>query len=72
MKEKIYEVDVSFVFTGKFFIKAESQEEADKSANEDCGLVLGGNIHSSLPLQDVSWDFPTHPEQIIGEDIEGV
>ena len=63
--EKEFEVDVSFTFKGKFFIKAESQEQADEYAEKHCGLVLGGDIHSSLPDEDINWDFPVHPEKTI-------
>ena len=31
-----------------------------------CGLVLGGEIHSSLPNDEVDWEFDVHPEKIIG------
>jgi len=65
MKNKEFEVEVSFVFKGKFLIKAESQEQANEYAEKHCGLVLGRDIHSSLPDEDVNWDFPTHPDKII-------
>jgi hypothetical protein len=70
--KKEFEVEVSYVFKGKFFIKAESQEEANENAEKHCGLVLGRDIHSTLN-EDVNWDFPVHPEKIIhtvNKDIE--
>jgi hypothetical protein len=66
--KKEFEVEVSYVFKGKFFIKAESQEEANEYAEKHCGLVLGGDIHSTLMDEDVNWDFPVHPEKIIHTD----
>jgi hypothetical protein len=66
-KEKTFEVSASFVFKGKFFIKASSQEEANKKTEESCGLVLGGNIHSNLNEGDVNWEFDMHPEMIVEE-----
>ena len=62
-----YIVPVSFVFEGRFFIKADSIEQANEYAEKHCGLVLGGKIHSSLPEDSVDWDFPIHPEKEIHE-----
>ena len=60
-----YTVPMQFVFTGKFFIKAESQKQANEYAMKHCGLVLGGDIHSTLPDDDVNWDFVAHPQQLL-------
>jgi hypothetical protein len=62
-----YTVPVSFQFDGIFKIKASSPEEAEEYAQKHCGLVIGGDIHSSLPEDEVDWDFPCHPNKIIGE-----
>lgn len=64
-KKKVYTVPVKFVFEGQFFIKADSKEQAKEYAEKHCGLVIGGDIHSSLPDENVSWDFPVHPQKII-------
>lgn len=61
-----YKVPLSFVFKGEFEITAGSQEQAEEYALKHCGLVIGGNIHSSLPDEWVDWDFPTHPEKVLG------
>ena len=58
-----YEIDTSFKFEGVFKVNADSLEEAEDIVRRDCGLVLGGNIHTSHP--DVDWDFPCHPEKEI-------
>jgi len=69
MKKQKFEVETKFTFTGKFFVKAESREDAERMVRHSCGLVLGGNIHSNLNDEDVDWDFNMHPEQnIIKED----
>lgn len=65
-KKRFYAVPTKFVFSGTFRIKAESQEQAEEYAEKHCGLVIGGDIHSSLPDEMVNWDFPVHPEKIIG------
>lgn len=61
---------MKFVFSGEFYIKANSQEEAEEFAQKHCGLVLGGDIHSSLPNEDVDWDFDVHPDKIIDYENE--
>ena len=67
MKEKEYTVPMTFVFKGEFYIKAKSQEQANEYAEKHCGLVLGGDIHSSLPDEDVNWNFSCHPDKILGD-----
>jgi hypothetical protein len=63
MAEKWYEVPVSFVFTGTFKVKAENMQQAHEYVDKHCGLVLGGDIHSSLPEDVVDWDFDMNPEK---------
>lgn len=68
MKElKTYEVNTRFIFTGRFIIRAGSEREAREKVEEDCGLVLGGNIHSDLSDEEVDWDFDMHPTTKVGE-----
>ncbi|EJP31381.1 hypothetical protein HMPREF1146_2045 [Prevotella sp. MSX73] len=45
-----------------FEILAESKEEARQRVLQSCGLVMGGNIHSTLPDEEINWAFDTHPE----------
>ena len=61
----VFAVPVIFKFEGEFFIEADSRVQAEEYAEKHCGLVIGGNIHSSLPYEDVDWDFPTHPKKIV-------
>jgi hypothetical protein len=62
-------IPVTFSFKGEFYITASSKNEAREHVEKHCGLVLGGNIHSSLNDEDVVWDFPTHPEKEIGKAV---
>ena len=62
-KKRIYTVPVRYVFMGEFKIKASSKAQAEEYAEKHCGLVLGGDIHSSLPDEMVNWDFSVHPEK---------
>lgn len=64
--KKVYTVKTKFVFAGEFRIKAESKEQAKEYVAKHCGLCLGGDIHSTLPSDDVDWEFSVHPEKIIG------
>ena len=45
---------------------AESREEARQEVILDCGMVMGGNIHSTLPDEEINWAFSTHPEVRMG------
>lgn len=64
-----YVVPVTFEFKGEFYITASSENEARELVEKHCGLVLGGNIHSSLNDEDVVWDFPLHPEKKVGKAV---
>jgi hypothetical protein len=62
---KQYEVKVRFIFEGVFKVNADSREEALRNIENDCGLVMGGSIHTNLNDEDVDWEFNTHPEKKI-------
>jgi hypothetical protein len=61
-----YAVTTRFVFTGTFFVEAESKTQAKEYVDKHCGMALGGGIHSSLSAEDADWDFPIHPDKITG------
>ena len=58
MKKRVYRVRTQYIFEGV----AESREEARQKVIQDCGMVMGGNIHSTLPDEEVNWAFSTHSE----------
>lgn len=60
-----YLVKTRFIFEGTFEIIADSRQEAIENVEKHCGLVIGGDIHSSLPDKNINWDFPVHPEKKI-------
>jgi len=64
-KTKEYTVETRFSFTGTFTVKASSKDQAIEYVEKHCGLVIGGDIHSTLPEKDITWDFPVHPEKKI-------
>ena len=61
-----YDVKTKFIFEGTFDIEADSPEQAKEFVEKHCGLVIGGNIHSTLPDDKVDWNFSVHPEKVIG------
>ena len=65
MKKKVYRVRTQYVFEGVFDVVAESKEEARQKVLQDCGLVMGGSIHSTLPDDEINWAFDIHPNKQI-------
>ena len=64
MKKQIYRIRTQYIFEGVFEALAESREEARQKVLQDCGLVMGGNIHSTLLDEEVNWAFDIHPKWI--------
>ena len=62
MKKRVYRVRTQYIFEGVFEVVAESREDAWQKVIQDCGMVMGGNIHSTLPDEEINWAFSTHPE----------
>mgnify|MGYP000898750420 CR=1 FL=1 len=62
MKKRVYRVRTRYIFEGVFEVSAESREEARHKVILDCGLVMGGSIHSTLLDEEINWAFSTHPE----------
>ena len=74
MKKKVYRVRTQYVFEGVFDVVAESKEDARQKVLQNCGLVMGGSIHSTLPDDEInfsgnalnnSWTFDRHPNNRI-------
>ena len=62
---KTFQVKTKFIFEGIFEVKAQNREQAREFIEKHCGLVIGGNIHSTLPDEDINWEFSVHPEKEI-------
>lgn len=62
-----YAVHVQYVFTGQYFVVAENEREARRAVLDECGLVMGGTIHSTLGDELTDWNFDIHPETIISK-----
>ena len=65
MKKKVFRVRTQYVFEGVFDVVAESKEDARQKVLQNCGLVMGGNIHSTLPEDEINWAFDRHPNKRI-------
>lgn len=59
---KKYDVKVRYAFEGTYTVAAEDCNEAKRMVMENCGLVLGGNIHTTLDDEEVDWNFGMHPD----------
>ena len=58
-----YNVQVRYIFEGTYTVATEDREEAERMVSEDCGLVLGGNIHTTRDDDEVTdWNFDCHPD----------
>ena len=62
MKKTVYRVRTRYIFEEVFEVVAESREEARQKVIQNCGLVMGGNIHSTLPDDEVNWTISSHPK----------
>ena len=62
MTKQRFLVYTEYVFDGVFDVAAESKEEARQKVLQNCGLVMGGSIHSILTDDEVNWVFSAHPD----------
>ena len=62
---KKIEVKVRYLFEGTYTVAADDRNEARTMVTRDCGLILGGNIHTTLDEDDVDWEFDVHPDMQI-------
>lgn len=62
---KKIEVKVRYLFEGTYTVAADDRNEARTMVTRDCGLVLGGNIHTTLDDDEVDWNFDVHPDMQI-------
>ena len=65
MKKKVYRVRTQYIFDGVFDVIAKSKEDARKKVLQNCGLIMGGSIHSTLPDDEVNWAFDRNPNKLI-------
>ena len=61
-KKRIYRVRTQYIFEGVFEVLANSKENARQKILQNCRLVMGRSIHSTLPDEEINWAFDTHPK----------
>lgn len=65
MKKKVYRVRTQYIFKGVFDVVAGSKEDARQKVLQNCGLLKGESIHSTLPDDEINWAFDRHPNKRI-------
>ena len=58
-------VTVRYSFNVEYRVLAQSDSEAEDLVLSHCGLVIGGDIHSTLPDDQIDWNANVHPEKEI-------
>ena len=62
---KEYTIRTRLVFDGEFTVVADNESQAREFIEKHTGLVIGGEIHSTLPDEEVDWSFPCHADKEI-------
>lgn len=60
-----FKARVQFVFEGEIEIIADNKELAKEYIQKHTGLCLGGNIHTTMPDDEIDWNFSHHAEKVI-------
>ena len=58
-------VTVRYSFDVEYHVLAESDCHAEELVLSHCGLVIGGDIHSTLPDDQINWNANVHPKREI-------
>jgi len=61
---KTYRIKTQFTFTGEFYVKADSKEEAKEIVDNDCGMTYGA-ITSTAEDENIDWEFDMTPNKKI-------
>lgn len=59
--KKTYSVMARYIFEGTFKVEAESREEAKDKILKHCGMVMDSGIQTTLPDNEIDWNFCNHP-----------
>ena len=65
MKKNVYRIRMRYIFEGVYELISESKEDARQKVLQNCGLVMGGSIHSTLPDDEINWAFDKRPNKRI-------
>ena len=64
--KKTYSVTARYIFEGTFKVEAESREKAKDKILKHCGMVMGSGIQTTLPDNEIDWNFCNHPYKQVG------
>lgn len=64
--KKIYSVPARYIFEGTFKVEAESGGEAKEKILKHYGMVMGSGIQTTLPDNEIDWNFCNHPYKQVG------
>ncbi len=59
--KKMYRVNTVYIFNGVFEVMAENEEDAREKVLEECGMTMHEGISSTIPDEEIDWDFCVHP-----------
>lgn len=62
MERKVYRVRTQYVFEGVLEVAATNREEAERKILEDCGMVMGRGVHSTLSDEQINWALKPTPK----------
>ncbi len=66
-EEEIFEVPVTFIFSGGFHVKAASHGAAEKFVKEDCWAIFGyAGVQPGIDEDKVDWDIELHADKALG------
>ena len=60
---KQIKVKVRYTFDGHYVVRAASEADAARMVSNQCGLTLGGDIHTAFDVTACpDWEFPIRPD----------
>ena len=58
-------VMIRYSFDVEYLVQANSDAHAEELVLSHCDLVMGDNLHSTLPVDQLDWNAEIHPEKEI-------
>lgn len=64
--EKKFKMAVTFTFKGTVTVTANDKQQAMELVNKNFGMTAGTGISTSLPHDQLDYEFGMHPDKKIG------
>ena len=61
---------IEYLFEGTYTVAADDRNEAHTMVTRDCGLVLGGDIHTTLDDDEVNWDSDVRRSPVSSVEVQ--